>query len=166
MSGRRCSNIFRGRKVLSYVCINRVLLTWGCQHVWPWCCWFSDFWKVVEQTQYLDRIPVHYHPFSGLWGTFLVLVTLGFGLPHALCFMVEKCFYYSWQQQVSCYTGKCPGNGFFEYSGHPGLHVLLCLFHFLCNECCLVAHVLKVFSRTFLWFLLFIPVCYPWGQYF
>lgn len=35
---------------------------------------------------------------------------------------------------------------FFEYSGHPGLHVLVCLFHFLCNECCLVAHVLKVFS--------------------
>lgn len=29
MSGRRCSNIFRGRKVLSYVCINRVLLTWN-----------------------------------------------------------------------------------------------------------------------------------------
>lgn len=41
---------------------------------------------------------------------------------------------------------KIPGQWVFWSILHPvALHILVCLFHFLYDECCLLAHLLKVF---------------------
>lgn len=85
---------------------------------------FLQSWKI----QYSNQIPViptllvvgkacfwAYH--LGLWGGGKRKSEKSFDLSSVLRFMVEKCCYYSWQQQVACYTGKHLGSVFLERFG-------------------------------------------------
>lgn len=119
--------------------------SWAWQYIGPWNYWCSDFWKEVNQIQYLKidslfSLQLFVRHVSGAYhfGLRAFAFPEFYGRKVLLLFLIA----------TSCLLHrKIPGQWEFWSILHPlALHVLVCLFHFLYSECCLVAHVLEAFS--------------------